>query len=160
MGSSVKTDLEEKSTSKLSTQALSFFLHSLLALASWMALMLLGYAINPSGVPQLVILLLSAAVPLAVGFLVARIYPAEMATLVWLLGIIWFLIVCLWVLNMPTGPNQCLQCEATEKLTRTFFSLPSPSGLIDNDGPFIGTWPAVALVGYSMGAKLGFRRPK
>ena len=151
MGSSVQTDLEEQSTSKLSTQALSFFLHSLLALASWMALMLLGYA---------VILLLSAAVPLAVGFLVARIYPAEMATLVWLLGIIWFLIVCLWVLNMPTGPNQCLQCEATEKLTRTFFSLPSPSGLIDNDGPFIGTWPAVALVGYSMGAKLGFRRPK
>jgi energy-coupling factor transporter transmembrane protein EcfT len=160
MGSSVQTDLEEQSTSKLSTQALSFFLHSLLALASWMALMLLGYAINPSGVPQLVILLLSAAVPLAVGFLVARIYPAEMATLVWLLGIIWFLIVCLWVLNMPTGPNQCLQCEATEKLTRTFYSLPSPSGHIDNDGPFIGTWPAVALVGYSMGAKLGFRRPK
>ena len=46
MGSSVQTDLEEQSTSKLSTQALSFFLHSLLALASWMALMLLGYAIN------------------------------------------------------------------------------------------------------------------
>ncbi|MDR3753302.1 MAG: hypothetical protein P4K78_05605 [Terracidiphilus sp.] len=156
----MQTDLEEQSTSNLSRQALSFFLHSLLALGSWMALMLLGYAINPSGVPQLVILLLSAAVPLVFGFLVARIYPAEMATLVWLLGIIWFLIVCLWVLNMPTGPNQCLQCEATEKLTRTFFSLPGPSGLIDNDGPFIGTWPAVALVGYSMGAKLGFRRTK
>jgi energy-coupling factor transporter transmembrane protein EcfT len=158
MGSSVQTDLEEQSTSKLSTQALSFFLHSLLALASWMALMLLGYAINPSGVPQLVILLLSAAVPLAAGFLVARIYPAEMATLVWLLGLIWLLIVCLWVLNMPTGPNQCFHCEATDKLTRTFFSWPRPSGLIDDDGPFIATWPAVALVGYSIGAKLGFRR--
>ena len=160
MDSSVQTDLEEQSTSKLSSQALSFFLHTLLALGSWMALMLLGYAINPKGVPQLVILLLSAAVPLVVGFLIARIYPAEMATLVWLLGLIWFLIVCLWVLDMPTGPSQCFQCEATEKITRTFFSWPRPSGLIDDDGPFICTWPAVALVGYSIGAKLGFRRAK
>ena len=160
MDSTVETDLEEQSTSDLSRQALSFFLHSLLALGSWMALMLLGYAIHPAGVPQVLILLLSAAVPLVVGFLVGRIYSSEMATLVWLLGLIWFLIACLWVLNMPTGPNQCFHCEATEKLTRTFFSWPGPSGLIDNDGPFIGTWPAAALVGYSIGAKLGFRRPK
>jgi hypothetical protein len=160
MQPSVQTDLEEQSSSKLSSQALSFFLHSLLALGSWMALMLLGYAINPAGVPQLVILLLSAAVPLAVGFLVARIHPAEMATVVWLLGLIWFLTVCLWVMDMPTGPNQCFQCDATDKLTRTFFSLPGPSGLIDNNGPFIGTWPAAALIGYSIGAKLGFRRAK
>lgn len=160
MDSSVHIDLDEHGTSKLSTQALSFFLHTLLALASWIALMLLGYAVNPVGVPQVVILLMSAAVPLLVGFLVARIHPTEMATLVWLLGVIWFLIICLWVLNMPTAPNQCLQCEATEKLTRTFFSWPGPSGLIDNDGPFIGTWPAVALFGYSIGAKLGFRRAK
>jgi hypothetical protein len=157
---SVQMDLEEQSTSKLSGQALSFFLHAILALGSWMALMLLGYAINPVGVPQSVIVLLSLAVPLVIGFLVARIYPAEMATLVWLLGLIWFLIVCLWVLDMPTGPNQCFHCEATEKLTRTLFSLPGPSGLIDNDGPFIGTWPAVALCGYSIGAKLGFRRTR
>jgi hypothetical protein len=125
-----------------------------------MALMLLGYAIKPVGVPQLqlVILLFSLAVPLIVGLLIARIHPAEMATLVWLLGLIWFLIVCLWVMDMPTGPNQCFQCDATDKIARTFFSWPRPSGLIDNDGPFIGTWPAVALLGYSIGAKLGFRR--
>jgi len=158
MNSSVQTELEEQSSSKLSGQALSFFLHSLVALGTWMALMLLGYLINPVGVPQLVIFLLSAAVPLVVGFLIARVHPTEMATLVWLLGLVWFLIVCLWVLDMPTGPNQCFQCEATEKLTRSFFSLPRPSGLIDNDGPFIGTWPAVALFGYSIGARLGFRR--
>ena len=158
MDSSVETDFEEQSSSKLSGQALSYFLHSLLALGSWMALMLLGYAINPVGVPQLVILVLSLAVPLIVGLLIARFHPSEMATLVWLLGLIWFLIVCLWVMDMPTGPNQCFQCDATEKITRTFFSLPRPSGLIDNDGPFICTWPAVALLGYSIGAKLGFRR--
>ncbi|MGD0346368.1 MAG: hypothetical protein ABSA85_06405 [Terracidiphilus sp.] len=160
MDSPVETELEEQSQSKLSNQALSFFLHSLLALGTWMALMLLGYAIKPVGVPQLqlVILLFSLAVPLIVGLLIARIHPAEMATLVWLLGLIWFLIVCLWVMDMPTGPNQCFQCDATDKIARTFFSWPRPSGLIDNDGPFIGTWPAVALLGYSIGAKLGFRR--
>ena len=158
MNSSVQTELEEQSSSKLSGQALSFFLHSLVALGTWMTLMLLGYLINPVGVPQLVIFLLSAAVPLVVGFLIARVHPTEMATLVWLLGLVWFLIVCLWVLDMPTGPNQCFQCEATEKLTRTFFSWPRPSGLIDNDGPFVATWPAIALIGYSIGAKLGFRR--
>ncbi len=158
MDSPAEAELEEQSQSSLSGQALSFFLHSFLALGSWLALMLLGYAINPVGVPQLVILLLSLAVPLIVGLLVARIHSSEMATLVWLLGLIWFLIVCLWVMDMPTGPNQCFQCDATDKITRTFFSLPRPSGLIDNDGPFICTWPAVALLGYSIGAKLGFRR--
>ncbi len=160
MDASVDTEFEEHHQSRLSAQALSFFLHSLLALGSWMALMLLGYLINPAGVPQLAILLLSAAVPLGVGYLIARVHPVEMATLVWLLGLIWFLIVCLWILDMPTGPNQCFQCGASEKITRTFFSLPRPSGLIDNDGPFLGTWPAVALFGYSIGAKLGFRRAK
>jgi hypothetical protein len=83
-----------------------------------------------------------------------------MATLVWLVGLIWVLIVSLWVLDMPTGPNECFQCGATEKLTRTFFSLPKPSGLIDNDGPFLGTWPAAALLGYSIGARLAMRRKK
>jgi hypothetical protein len=57
-------------------------------------------------------------------------------------------------------PNQCFQCDATDKLTRTFFSIPKPSGLIDDDGPFLATWPAAALVGYSIGAWLAFRRLK
>ena len=82
----------------------------------------------------------------------------EMATAVWLVGMIWLLIIALWVLDMPTGPDQCFQCGATEKLTRTFFSLPQPSGLIDNDGPFLGTWPAAALAGYSIGARLAMKK--
>jgi len=61
-------------------------------------------------------------------------------------------------LDMPTGPNACFRCSATEKLTRTFFSLPGPSGLIDDNGPFFGTWPAAALLGYSIGARLAFRQ--
>ena len=36
------------------------------------------------------------------------------------------MIMSLWILDMPTGPNECNQCGATEKLTRvrhTFLSI-------------------------------------
>jgi hypothetical protein len=139
-------------------QATSFFAHALLAAGTWIALMLVGYAINPSNVPQSLILLLSIAIPLIVGFAINHFRQAEMASLVWLLGLVWFMIVALWILDMPTAPNQCFNCRLSEKLTRTFFSMPSPSGLIDDDGPFLGTWPAAALLGYSIGARLALRR--
>jgi hypothetical protein len=61
---------------------------------------------------------------------------------------------------MPTGPNACYQCSATEKLTRTLFSIPRPSGLIDDNGPIYGTWPAAALFGYAIGARLALRQRK
>jgi hypothetical protein len=158
MDTLMHTAAKERKASTLASQAASFFLHSLLALAAWAALMLLGYAVNPVGTPQWVILLLSLAVPLVVGLVVARIRASEMATGVWLVGLIWAMIAGLYVLDLPTGPDHCFQCTATEKLSRTFFSLPDPSGLIDDDGPFIGTWPAAALVGYSIGAWLAKRR--
>ena len=151
---------EEQSPSKLSGQALSFFLHTLLALASWLALMFAGYFLNPPAVPQLAILFLSMLVPFIAGNIVTRFRQDEMATLVWLMGLIWLLIVSLWILDMPTGPNECFQCDATDKLTRTFFSLPKPSGLIDDDGPILGTWPAAALLGYSIGARFALRPKK
>jgi FtsH-binding integral membrane protein len=157
MSSILHTD-EEQNASRLSRQAVSFFAHTLLALGSWLALMFVGYALNPSAIPQPFILILSMLVPLLVGFIVTRFRQDEIATSVWLVGLIWVLIVSLWILDMPTGPNACAQCDATEKLTRTFFSLPRPSGLIDNDGPFIGTWPAAALIGYALGARFALRR--
>jgi hypothetical protein len=150
-------DEQQQTSTTLIGQALRFILHTAVAIASWVGLMALGYAVNPAGVPQWTILALSLAVPLVVGLVVALIRPDEMATSVWLVGMIWFLIIGLWVLDMPTAPGACLQCDATEKLMRTFFSFPVPSGLIDNNGPFIGTWPAAALLGYSIGACLGRR---
>ena len=149
---------EERMDSKLSRQAISFLLHTLLALGVWLALMAVGYALNPPGVSQFFVLFMSMLVPFAAGNVINRFRQDEMATAVWLVGLIWILIIALWILDMPTGPNQCFQCDATEKLTRTFLSLPKPSGLIDNDGPFLGTWPAAALVGYSIGARLGLKR--
>jgi hypothetical protein len=149
---------EDDGTDELSQQAVSFALHTILAVGSWLLLMLAGYALNPTSVSQMIVLLLSILVPLMAGNLIARFRRDEMATHVWLVGLIWLLIVSLWVLDMPTGPNACFQCAATEKLTRTFFSLPRPSGLIDDNGPFFGTWPAAALLGYSIGARLALRR--
>ena len=149
---------EDDGTDKLSQQAVSFALHTFLAVGAWILLMLAGYAINPVSVSQIIVLLLSIGVPMLVGNVVARFRRDEMATHVWLVGLIWLLILSLWVLDMPTGPNACFQCGATEKLTRTFFSLPRPSGLIDDNGPFFGTWPAAALLGYSIGSRLALRK--
>jgi hypothetical protein len=159
MASLLQRDEDELRPSPgLAQQATSFFAHALLASGTWIALMLVGYAINPSNVPQSLILLLSISIPLIVGFAINHFRQAEMASLVWLLGLIWFMIVALWILDMPTAPNQCFNCRLSEKLTRTFFSMPGPSGLIDDDGPFLGTWPAAALLGYSIGARLALRR--
>lgn len=154
---------DQKPNPNFSAQVLSFLLHSLLAIGSWLVLMLAGYIFDPVGIPQLFIFALSLLFPLAIGAIVCSFRPDSTAPLVWFVGLIWLLIVSLWILDMPTGPNQCFQCDATEKLARTFFpnlllSGPTPSGLIDNDGPFIGTWPAAALIGYAIGARITLRR--
>ena len=155
----VMTD-EDEASDKLPKQALSFFLHIVIALGTWVALMLAGYVVNPSSASQTLILILSAALPLTVGYLYARRKPDDMAGHIWLAGLIWVLIISLWILDMPTGPNACDRCSASEKLSRTLLSLPTPSGLIDNNAPFICTWPAAALLGYSIGARLANRRKK
>jgi hypothetical protein len=120
--------------------------------------MLAGYRWHPAGVSQTLILSLSVLVPLLVGCVLNSLWQDEQAPVVWLIGLIWVLALSLWILDLPTGPNECFQCGATEKLSRTFFSFPRPSGLIDNDGPFLATWPAAALFGYAIGARLVLRR--
>jgi hypothetical protein len=154
----VQADEEVPVAASLPQQAFWFFLHTFLGLAAWALLMFVGYVIQPKEIPQVLILAFSILVPLCVGFVINKLRQDQMATLVWLVGLTWILIIALWVLDMPTGPNACFQCDATEKLSRTFLSLPSPSGLIDDDGPFIGTWPAAALFGYAVGAKLALRK--
>ena len=41
---------EDDGTDKLSQQAISFALHTILAIAAWILLMLAGYALNPVSV--------------------------------------------------------------------------------------------------------------
>jgi hypothetical protein len=160
MATKLEMSDEDQASDRLPSQALSFFLHTGIALGVWLALMLLGYALQPSSMSQTAILLLSLVVPLIAGLLFVRRKPDSMAGHIWLAGLIWLLIVSLWILDMPTGPNACNACGASEKLTRTLLSIPTPSGLIDNNGPFFCTWPAAALLGYSIGARLALRRKK
>lgn len=153
-------DKEDNASQSLVQQAAVFLLHTVVALAAWAVVMVGGFALNQPETPQFFILLASFLLPLVVGVAVNRFRQDQLAPTVWLIGLIWFLVLALQVLDMPTGPNACLQCDATAKITRTFFSFPSPSGLIDNDGPFLATWPVAALIGYSIGAKLTLRTRK
>jgi len=138
-------------------QAMSFFFHLGLSLAVW-ALALLAITLShPEYVPPLVTLIVSFVIPLVAGFAVVKIHPSESATLPWMMGLIWSMLWGLHVLDMPTGPMACYHCGATDKLWLTFLSLNADSGLLDGQGRFIATWPAVAMIGYSIGAKLGLR---
>jgi len=149
---------EEERVATLGEQALWVLLHLLLAAGSWAAMMMAITMAKPDYVPVMVTLALSFALPFLVGNLFTRWKQNDMATYLWLVGMIWFLIICLWVLDMPTGPNQCYHCDASQKLWLTFFSPSEDSGLIDNEGRMIGTWPAVALIGYGVGSRLALKR--
>ena len=62
MESLIQNEGEVHSPSKLSQQALWFGIHTCLALGSWLLLMFVGYALQPSGISQLIITVLSLAV--------------------------------------------------------------------------------------------------
>ena len=149
---------EEEKAANLGQQALWVLIHSLLAIGSWALMIVLVSMAHPESVPVLVTLSLSFSAPFLVGFLFNRVKQNDMAPYTWLIGLIWFLIICLWILDMPTGPNQCYHCDASEKLYLTFFSPTEDSGLIDGQGRFVGTWPFAAFVGYGIGARLALKK--
>jgi hypothetical protein len=153
--------LEEKEkVTNLAEQALWVLIHTLLAAVSWATMMLLITFAKPESVPVMITLALSFAIPFVVGNIFTRIKQNDMAPYTWLIGLIWFLIICLWILDMPTGPNQCYHCDASQKLYLTFFSPGEDSGLIDNEGRLVGTWPAVAFIGYGIGSRFALKRKR
>ena len=140
------------------SQAFWTLIHTLIALGSWVAMLILISLFNPGSVPVPITTALSFSVPFLVGNIFTRFKRNEMASAMWLVGLIWFLSVTLWALDLPTGPNECLHCDASQKLFLTFVSFTQDSGLIDGQGRLIGTWPMAALVGYSLGASMVMRR--
>lgn len=151
---------EERKVSHLGHQALWVLIHVLLAAGSWAAMMFAISLTRTDFVPVAITLALSFAIPFVVGNIFTRFKQNEMAPYTWLIGLIWFLIICLWILDMPTGPNQCYHCDATQKIYLTFFSFSEDSNLIDGQGRFVGTWPAVALAAYGIGASLALKKKK
>jgi len=108
--------------------------------------------------PKLIGTLLAFAIPLVGGFILAKILCHPVAGYVWLAGVLTFALVCVWVLELPTGPGLCQKCGAVDKLYRTFFAIERGSGLMGGDGLLIGTWLPLSMIGYSLGAKIGLNR--
>ena len=105
--------------------------------------------------PKLVGTALALLVPLLGGFAIARVQGNYVAGYVWISGLLLFSVICVWVLDLPTGNGLCENCGAVSKLSRTFFEINNGSGLMGGDGLLVGTWLPLAIIGYSVGARLG-----
>jgi hypothetical protein len=151
---------EESQAANLGYQALWVLIHCIMAVGAWALMMVLITFAKPDSLPVFITLALSFIVPFIVGNIFTRIKQNDMAPYTWLVGLIWFLIICLWILDMPTGPNQCYHCDASEKIFKSFFSFTEDSNLVDGQTRFIGTWPATALIAYGIGARFALKQKK
>jgi hypothetical protein len=105
--------------------------------------------------PKLLATVLAFIVPMVGGFLIARHQQNDIAGYVWISGVVVFAVVCVWVLDLPTGNGLCENCGAVDKLWRTFFSIQNGSGLMAGDGLLAGTWIPLSMIGYAVGARFG-----
>jgi hypothetical protein len=115
--------------------------------------MTLNHPDPDSPTPKLIGTLLALVAPMLGGFLLTRVHANDIARYTWISGLVIFSIVCVWVLDLPTGSGLCENCGAAEKLWRTFFSINHGSGLMAGDGLMIGTWIPLSMIGYAIGAK-------
>jgi hypothetical protein len=151
---------QDKTLGDLSREALWFLAHTLVAvvlLAIVIGVMSLDYPDPDSSTPKLLATVLALLVPMVGSFLLARIHHNDIAAYVWISGLVLFSIVCVWVLDLPTGNGLCESCGALEKLWRTFFTFTHGSGLMGGDGLLVGAWIPLSMIGYSIGAKLALK---
>jgi hypothetical protein len=148
---------QDKTMGDLSREAFLFLTHTLVAvvfLAITIGVMSLDHPDPDSPAPKQLGTILAFLVPMVGSFLLARIHHNNVANYVWVSGLVFFSIVCVRVLDLPTGNGLCENCGAAEKLWRTFFTYEQGSGLMGGDGLLIGTWIPLSMIGYSLGAKL------
>ncbi|MDE3106107.1 MAG: hypothetical protein KGK08_13110 [Acidobacteriota bacterium] len=156
----MKQDIEKsKSLGELGREALWFTTHTLLAILMLaVAIGGMTFFMHPdpdANTPKLIGTGLALVVPLIGGFFIARMQQNDIARYVWISGLLLFSVVCVWVLDLPTGPGLCEKCGAVEKLWRTFFDITNGSGLMGGDGLLIGTWLPLSMIGYAIGARFG-----
>jgi len=147
-----------KSIGDLGGEAVWFTIHSIIAVAVMIATILgmgLSHPDPNAAEPKEIGTLLVFLLPMLVGFIIAKIQGNYIARYVWITGLLMFSAVCVWVLDLPTGPGLCEHCGALDKLWRTFFSISNGSGLMAGQGLAVGTWAPLALVGYALGAGFG-----
>ena len=147
-----------KTAGDLGREALWFMLHTIFAVLVLIGI-LIAFAIahtDPDAYgPKILATVLAFLLPLVVGFFVARVRQDKTAKYVWISALLLFSIVCVWVLDLPTGNGLCEHCLAVEKLYRTFFDINHGSGLMGGDGLLVGTWMPLAMIGYAVGARFG-----
>ena len=118
-------------------EAMLFLAHTLVAilfLAVAIGAMSLNNPDPDSWQPKLIATIAVFFVPLIASFLLTRIHRNEVASHIWIAGLILFSVVCVLILNQPTGRGLCESCSPTEKLWRTFFAFRNGSGLLGGDG--------------------------
>ena len=145
-----------KTLRELGLEAFWFTIHTLLAVAVLAAVLAAITAMHPDPdaySPKLLGTIFAFFVPLVGGFCVARLQGNIVAKYVWISGLLLFSVVCVWVLDLPTGNGLCESCGAVDKLWRTFFDIRHGSGLMAGDGLLIGTWIPLSTMGYAVGAQ-------
>jgi hypothetical protein len=148
---------QDKTPSDLAREALWFLTHTLIAfvlLAIVIGAMSLNHPDPDASSPKLLATILALVAPMVGGFLIARIHRDNIARYTWISGLVIFSLVCVWVLDLPTGNGLCENCGAFEKLWRTFFTFRHGSGLMAGDGLLAGAWIPLSMIGYAVGAKL------
>ena len=150
-----------KSINDLGREAVSFLLHTLLAILVVVLILLVGSVFGPNpdaAGPKVIATLAAFALAVVAGFISMKVRHDYVARYVWISGIVLFAIVCVWVLDLPTETGLCEHCGAVEKLRRTFFSVENGSGLAGGWGLVLGCWTPLATFGYAVGAHLGLGR--
>jgi hypothetical protein len=149
---------QNKTLGDLSREALWFTIHtiiSVMVLAAVVGGMSWTHPDPEAIEPKLICTVLVFVVPMIFGFLIARKQQNDIAGYIWISGLLLFSVVCVFVLDLPTGNGLCENCGAIEKLWRTFFDITHGSGLMAGDGLFIGTWIPLSMIGYAIGANYG-----
>jgi hypothetical protein len=149
---------QDKTLGDLGRESVWFLAHTLLAviiLAITIGVITLNHPDPDSNVPKLAGSILAFLVPMVGGFLIARMQQNHIARYVWISGLVLFSVVCVWVLDLPTGNGLCETCGAVEKLWRTFFTFTHGSGLMGGDGLLVGAWIPLSMIGYAVGAGFG-----
>lgn len=148
----------DKSPEQIASQIISFVLHILISLAVYFALFLIMTVVNPADLPAVLVTVAVFVLDFVVAYIIHMGGRRTAARSIWIAGVVWLLMVVVYVLELPTGPGKCEFCTATSKIGLTLFDMAQGSNLMNGEGRIIGTWPALAMIGYSIGAAFGMRR--
>jgi hypothetical protein len=148
----------DKSPEQILSQIGSFFAQIIISLLVYAALFFVLNLINPVDMPKLLITLLVFVVAFGVSYLLHMSGRRTEAPAIWIAGVVWMMMVTVYVLELPTGPGRCEYCSAMQKISLTLFNMFEGSNLMNGDGRLLGTWPALAMIGHAVGATYALRK--